>query len=129
MKTLPLLALMAVAAVGTVARAEVSSTVTLASDYDFRGISQSAKDPALQLSLDWAGDSGFYVGAWASNVDFGPDTVSDVELDIYAGYTGAGEKKTATFVVKVKGDTPVKGKIKLSSTRGGFIEKEFTLSN
>ena len=88
MKTLPLLALMAAAAVGTAARAEVSSTVTLASDYDFRGISQSAKDPSLQLSLDWAGESGFYVGGWASNVDFGPDTASDVELDIYAGYTG-----------------------------------------
>ena len=46
-----------------------------------------------------------------------------------AGYTGAGEKKTATFVVQVKGEAPVKGKIRLSSTRGGFIEKEFTLSN
>jgi len=87
MKTAPLLALMAVASVSTVARAEVSSTVTLASDYDFRGITQTAKDPALQLSLDWAGDSGFYVGAWASNVDFGPDTASDVEVDVYAGYS------------------------------------------
>jgi hypothetical protein len=56
-------------------------------------------------------------------------TPSLYDKTIYAGYTGVGEKKTATFVVKVKGDTPVKGKIKLSSTRGGFIEKEFTLSN
>jgi hypothetical protein len=56
-------------------------------------------------------------------------TPSLYDKTIYAGYTGVGEKKTATFVVKVKGDAPVKGKIKLSSTRGGFIEKEFTLSN
>ncbi|MCE2777968.1 MAG: M14 family metallopeptidase [Algoriphagus sp.] len=56
-------------------------------------------------------------------------TPSLYDKTIYSGYTGAGEKKTATFVVKVKGDAPVKGKIKLSSTRGGFIEKEFTLSN
>jgi len=86
MKTLPLLALMAVAAVGTVARAEVSSTVTLASDYDFRGITQTARDPALQASLDWAAESGLYVGAWASNVDFGD---SDIELDLLAGYRGS----------------------------------------
>ena len=41
------------------------------SDYDFRGFSQSAKDPALQGSADYAfGESGFSIGAWASNVDF-----------------------------------------------------------
>jgi len=56
-------------------------------------------------------------------------TPSLYDKTIYAGYTGAGEKKTATFTLQVKGDAPVKGKIKLSSTRGGFIEKEFTLSN
>jgi hypothetical protein len=48
---------------------------------------------------------------------------------IYAGYTGVGEKKTATFLVKVQGSAAIKGKIKLSSTRGGAIEKEFTLAN
>lgn len=48
---------------------------------------------------------------------------------IYAGYTGVGEKKTATFLVKVQGTAAIKGKIKLSSTRGGAIEKEFTLAN
>jgi hypothetical protein len=47
---------------------------------------------------------------------------------IYAGYTGVGEKKTATFKVKVEGSESVKGKIKLSSTRGGYFEREFTLN-
>lgn len=56
-------------------------------------------------------------------------TPSTYEKTIYAGYTGVGEKKTATFIVSVKGELPVKGKIKLSSTRGGFVEREFTLSN
>src|SRR6187200_2427346 len=50
------------------ANAQVSSTVTLTSDYDFRGFSQSATDPAIQASLDYAHESGWYVGAWASNV-------------------------------------------------------------
>ncbi|EAZ79775.1 M14 family metallopeptidase [Algoriphagus machipongonensis] len=46
---------------------------------------------------------------------------------IYAGYTGVGEKKTATFKIKVNVDEEVSGKIRLSSTRGGYFEKEFTL--
>jgi hypothetical protein len=39
-----------------------------------------------------------------------------------------GEKKTATFRVKTNGKDPIKGKIKLSSTRGGYLEREFTLN-
>jgi uncharacterized protein (TIGR02001 family) len=69
--------------------AQFSSTLTLTNDYDFRGFSQSAKDPALQGSLDYAFANGFAVGAWASNVDFGPEVDGDIELDVYANYTGA----------------------------------------
>ncbi|SFO49445.1 Zinc carboxypeptidase [Algoriphagus ornithinivorans] len=46
---------------------------------------------------------------------------------IYAGYTGKGEKKTISFKVKVNSAEEVKGKIKLSSTRGGLFVQEFTL--
>jgi uncharacterized protein (TIGR02001 family) len=67
------------------AQAQFSSTWTAVSDYDFRGVSQSAKNPALQGSADYAfGESGWSIGAWASNVDF--DTDDDVELDLYANY-------------------------------------------
>lgn len=86
MKTAPLIAVIALGGMAATAQAEVSSTITVASDYDFRGISQTARDPALQASLDWSGESGLYVGAWASNVDFGD---SDVELDLLAGYRGS----------------------------------------
>jgi uncharacterized protein (TIGR02001 family) len=75
-------------ALSSVAQAQFSSTWTAVSDYDFRGFSQSAKDPALQGSADYAfGESGFAIGAWASTVDFGND--EDAELDLYAGYTGS----------------------------------------
>jgi uncharacterized protein (TIGR02001 family) len=71
-----------------VSQAQFSSTWTAVSDYDFRGFSQSAKDPALQASADYAfGDSGFSIGAWASNVDFSPFD-GDIELDLYANYVG-----------------------------------------
>lgn len=71
------------------AEPELSSTFTITSDYDFRGITQTAQDPALQASLDLALDSGAYGGLWASNVDFGDDTDSDMEIDLIAGYGGA----------------------------------------
>lgn len=69
------------------AQAQFSSTVTAVSDYDFRGISLSAKDPALQASLDYAfAETGFSVGAWASNIDYGPDFDGTLEVDLYAAY-------------------------------------------
>ena len=83
-----LFAAFALCALPLPALAQVSSTVTLTSDYDFRGISQTARDPALQASLDWAGASGAYLGAWASNVDFGRGTDASVELDLLGGYRG-----------------------------------------
>jgi uncharacterized protein (TIGR02001 family) len=90
MKSIKTLALVTgLLAVSGVSQAQFSSTWTLVSDYDFRGFSQSAKDPALQGSADYAfGESGFAIGAWASNVDFSPAD-GDLELDLYAGYTGA----------------------------------------
>src|SRR5262245_55648867 len=72
-------------AVCGVSQAQFSSTWTAVSDYDFRGVSQSAKSPAIQASADVTiGESGFSMGAWASNVDF--DTDDDMELDLYINY-------------------------------------------
>lgn len=67
------------------AQAGVSATVTAASDYTFNGVSQTGNDPALQGSLDYADDAGWYVGSWASNVDFGGGDDTNLEWDFYAG--------------------------------------------
>lgn len=64
----------------------VSTTVTLASDYLFDGASLTQGDGAFQASLDWSGDSGFYLGTWFSNVDFGEGDPADSEVDYYGGY-------------------------------------------
>ena len=56
-----------------------------------RGITQSAQDPAIQGSIDWASESGLYLGAWASNIDFGNEFDADVEVDLYAGFSGGDE--------------------------------------
>ncbi len=76
------------------AYAQLSSTITLTSDYDFRGFSQSAKDPALQASLDYDFGNGFAVGAWASNIDFEPAD-GDIEMDFYGSYTAEINEDTS----------------------------------
>jgi len=61
--------------------------VAATSDYRFRGISQNDRNFAPQGSLNVNGPDGFYVGAWASEVDFDPTSSNNpyVELDIYGG--------------------------------------------
>jgi uncharacterized protein (TIGR02001 family) len=49
-----LLAGVALAVSGTAAAGDLSFTVTATSDYDFRGVTQTANKPALQGSIDWA---------------------------------------------------------------------------
>ena len=87
------------------AHAGVTSTWTATNDYDFRGNSQSAKDPALQASVDYAADSGWYIGAWASNVDFGSAVDVDYELDVYTGFTGTTGEGGLTYDAGIVGYT------------------------
>jgi len=67
-------------------QAQVSSSWTVTNDYDFRGNTQSAKDPALQGSLDYAHSSGWSLGMWGSSIDFGPGD-PNLELDVYTGFS------------------------------------------
>ncbi len=66
-----------------------SANVSIVSDYAFRGISQTNQRPAIQGGFDYAHDSGFYVGVWASNVSWLSDLDargSSLETNLYAGY-------------------------------------------
>jgi uncharacterized protein (TIGR02001 family) len=84
-KTMITLVTSGLLAASSSALAEVSATVNLTSDYTFNGVSQTNNNPALQASLDYAGDDGFYTGAWASTIDFGSGEDSNLEFDVYAG--------------------------------------------
>lgn len=90
MRQVRILATLGLLAATAAANADVSSTWTLTNDYDFRGFTQSAKDPAVQASVDYAAANGWYLGAWASNVDFGTADV-DYEVDLYTGFSGGAE--------------------------------------
>ena len=61
-------------------------------DYRFRGIAQTSFNPALQGGVDFAHKSGFYLGAFASNVswvkDFNGASKGNYEIDLYGGYKG-----------------------------------------
>ena len=81
--------LTALAAVGTApARADGpwTATVTAATDYVFRGVSQTYGGAALQAGASYQHDSGWFAGAWSSNVDPFPGGSGSIELDLYAGY-------------------------------------------
>jgi len=88
----------ALMAAGVANAGDFSMTVTATTDYDFRGVTQTSGKPAIQGSVDWAADNGLYVGAWASNVDFGNCCDESVELDLYAGFAG-GDEEGLTFDV------------------------------
>ncbi len=87
MKKLALAALAAFLPSSAVAQEglDLSVTGTLVSDYRYRGISLSGRDPAVQGSVDLS-VAGFYAGVWASSIARFADT--NVEADVYAGYSG-----------------------------------------
>lgn len=63
---------------------DISANLSIVTDYRFRGISLSDRDPALQGGLDIGTSAGFFVGTWASTIaDTGG---SNVEVDLYGGY-------------------------------------------
>jgi uncharacterized protein (TIGR02001 family) len=94
------------AAAGAANAAGLTVTPTIATDYDFRGVSQTEAtpdrgdvlpfDPAFQLGATYAFESGLYASIWGSNVDFSYDdgeggTVNskpDIEIDYSVGFAG-----------------------------------------
>ena len=82
--------LLACASVAVAEETAFTGNVALTSDYTFRGISQTAEDPAVQGGFDFAHKSGVYAGVWASSLNFGETIPNDahLETDVYAGYRG-----------------------------------------
>lgn len=88
-----LLKLSLLAAVGSLALASAAQAadrplgatfnVGAATDYVFRGFSQTNEDPQIFGGADISFGGIGYAGVWASNVDFGDGT--DAEVDVYAG--------------------------------------------
>jgi uncharacterized protein (TIGR02001 family) len=72
-----------------------SWNLALASEYVFRGLTQTDEGPALQGGMDYeynlSDDVMIYAGLWASNVDFNESAAVDgatIETDFYGGLKG-----------------------------------------
>lgn len=68
----------------------LTANVSLTSEYVYRGITQTARDPAIQGGADFTHESGLYLGTWGSNISWYSDAVAgssvSMEWDIYGGY-------------------------------------------
>ena len=77
---------------------DISATLTAASNYLFRGISQTDNIPAVQGSFDYSLEvfEGFsvYAGVWGSNINFKDGGDAVIEVDTYFGIQGAIDKFT-----------------------------------
>jgi uncharacterized protein (TIGR02001 family) len=69
---------------GAASAFEISGNIGIASDYVFRGQSQTNEELSLNGGFDADLGAGFYAGVWSSNVDFGGD--EQLETDVYVGY-------------------------------------------
>ncbi len=70
------------------AQAEWSANASVTNNYIWRGLTQTTNEPAVQGGIDYASESGFYFGTWASNVQYAADDVFSYEHDIYFGFAG-----------------------------------------
>jgi uncharacterized protein (TIGR02001 family) len=77
MLSLACLPVLAAAAQESGAETVLYGELTVASDYLFRGVSQTMSEPALQVELGFEHPSGWYGFVWGSNVDFCDDSVPD----------------------------------------------------
>lgn len=65
----------------------VTGNMTIASDYRFRGISQTYLGPTIQGGIDYSHPGGIYLGNWNSNVASQQFPVgSGIEMDFYGGW-------------------------------------------
>jgi len=69
----------------------LTGNMGLYSQYIFRGLTQTNREPALQGGFDYSHSSGFYAGTWGSNVSWLRDggyyrAGGSLELDVYGGY-------------------------------------------
>jgi uncharacterized protein (TIGR02001 family) len=65
----------------------VSGSAAIASDYRFRGVSQSDREMAVQGGITVAHESGLYAGVWGSNLaGWGTFGGANMELDLIGGY-------------------------------------------
>ena len=85
-KTLIAAAVASCLGISAQASAEVEANIAVGSNYIWRGVTQTSDQAAVSGGLDYTSGS-FYLGTWASNVDFS-GLGDGYELDLYGGFSG-----------------------------------------
>ncbi len=89
-KLIPIATALALASGGSMSASagDFTANISASNNYLWRGLTQSENEPAVSGGIDYAHDSGLYVGTWVSNVSYAtPDTFS-YEHDMYVGFAG-----------------------------------------
>lgn len=109
--------------------AQLSFNAGVTSDYIARGTSQTLGGVGYSFGVDYAFKSGFYVGGWTSNVDFGDGT--DQEIDGWVGYRHSINDWNLDYSFSLFGYTGdpvsyemVEGRVILSRSFGKFTFTE-----
>jgi uncharacterized protein (TIGR02001 family) len=81
--------LVTTALASSTAMAELSFNIGVASDYVWRGTTQTNGQALVSGGVDFASESGLYIGAWTGNTALaGKSAGTTSEVDIYLGYSG-----------------------------------------
>ncbi len=80
----------------------LTGNVGIFSQYIFRGLAQTNRDPALQGGFDYGHSSGLYLGTWGSNISWLRDSNAytqsgSLEWDFYGGFKGNFGKSDFTY--------------------------------
>lgn len=78
----------ALATAASTSFAEWSANATVANNYLWRGLTQTVDEVMVSGGIDYADESGFYIGTWAANVSYAADDAYSYEHDVYFGFSG-----------------------------------------
>ncbi len=98
------LSVAALTLVSSIAHAELTGNIGIASEYVFRGLPSSGNGAAVSGGLDWSKDN-IYAGTWLSNVG---DQGTGNEVDVYVGMN-AGNLDIGGIAYLFPGDPGLKG--------------------
>jgi uncharacterized protein (TIGR02001 family) len=65
---------------------QLSGSLSVVSDYRYRGVSLSGNDPAAQASINYDDTSGLYAGAFVSTARFAFESSREVQAISFVGY-------------------------------------------
>jgi uncharacterized protein (TIGR02001 family) len=68
------------------AREGFGGSVALATDYLYRGVSQTSGKPALQGGVQWESPAGWNAGIWGSTVEYAAGLGPQYEIDLHAAH-------------------------------------------